>query len=380
LCNYVPVNVAVGERKEVVFNWSAERCEDFDIPDGPARAVRAADGEIVLFATHYSGNYLSRGADFDALSRACDAAPLVSAELPTPDSYENLEWLWSPYREGENWHVLVHNEFHDEVNAECRRTNCVYNSITYAVSTDNAYSFVKPSTPAHIVAPAPDVWTPPGPETPPQPQYVEGYFEPSNIIRGPDDYYYALFWAYPYYEDVSATAAHECIMRTRTLGDPTSWRAWDGEGFNLPMPSPYASGSEVEPCIETPSASAFGRPLGNTWSLTYNTYLGRYMWVGEESIWQDDELVCGVYFSTSLDLIHWSEAQLIAEAILWCDPPTSNGLEPVRIQYPSIIDHEDSTINFERPGRTVYLYYTRHNDDWLDRDLVRVPVTFTRSE
>lgn len=380
LCNFVPVSVAVGER-EVVFDWSAARCEDLDIPDGPARAVRAQDGEVVLFATHYSGNYLSRGASFDALRRVCDPPPLVSAELPTPDSYENFEWLWSPYREGGSWHVLMHNEHHPPGPLPCTAAkNCTYNSITYAVSTDDARTFAKPSPPTHTVAPAPDLWTPPGPETPPQPQYVEGYFEPSNIILGPDGYYYALFWTHRHYEDTSLTAGRECIMRTKTLGDPASWRAWDGEGFNLPMLRPYASGSEVEPCRETPSPVVRWRPLSNTWSLTYNTYLERYMWVGEESIWGDDgELVCGVYFSTSLDLLHWSEVQLIAEAILWCDPPTSNGLEPVRIQYPSIIDHEDSTTNFERPGRTPYLYYTRHNGG-LDRDLVRVPLTFALEE
>jgi hypothetical protein len=46
--------------------------------------------------------------------------------------------------------------------------------------------------------------------------------------------------------------------------------------------------------------------------------------------------------------------------------------------YSSIIDHEDTTINFERTGRNAYLYYTRLNDGGLDRDIVRVPITFTR--
>ena len=117
-------------------------------------------------------------------------------------------------------------------------------------------------------------------------------------------------------------------------------------------------------------------------SLTYNTYLDRYMLVAEHSVWESGVLVCGVYFSTSFDLIHWSEVQRISEAITWCDvdPQKPGLLEPVKIQYPSIIDHEDSTTNFERPGQNVYLYYTRHNDNWLDRDLVRVPVTFTLGE
>jgi hypothetical protein len=46
--------------------------------------------------------------------------------------------------------------------------------------------------------------------------------------------------------------------------------------------------------------------------------------------------------------------------------------------YVSLIDHADTTINFERPGRTPYLYYVRFNDDGADRQVVRVPLTFTR--
>jgi hypothetical protein len=45
--------------------------------------------------------------------------------------------------------------------------------------------------------------------------------------------------------------------------------------------------------------------------------------------------------------------------------------------YPSIIDHNDTTANFEVAGRTPYLYFTRFNDPYLDRDLVRVPMTIT---
>lgn len=47
---------------------------------------------------------------------------------------------------------------------------------------------------------------------------------------------------------------------------------------------------------------------------------------------------------------------------------------------PSLVDHADSTVNFEQIGRTPYLYYTRFNDCCLDRDLVRVLMTFTRHD
>ena len=376
-CNFRPVSVAVGE-KEVVFDWSAERCEDFDVPDGPTRVVRAEDGELVLFATLDVGNYLSRGSDFDSFERDCQRSPLESANLPTPESYENDEWLWSPYREGASWHVLIHNEFHPLEPPPCVGpwSPCWYNSITYAVSTDGARSFVKPSPPKHVVAPAPGVWTPPGPETPVQDWYAEGYFAPSNIVRGPEDYYYTLFG----HLDWAATELNgPCLMRTKTLHDPTSWQAWDGTAFNLALESPYDVGSEVPVCkILTPEGA-----MHDTASLTYNNYLDRYMWVGMHLSWETGESVCGVYFTTSFDLIHWSDIQLIAKGLSWCetDPSTPGLLEPVRIQYPSIIDHADSTINFERPGQTPYLYYTRHNEGhWLDRDLVRVPLTFTLEE
>jgi hypothetical protein len=102
----------VGE-KETVFDWTTDRCENLDLPDQPARFVRAADGELVVFDGNGPTNYASRGADFDSLERVCDPPTLVSADLRTPQSYENWEWLWSIYRVGPVWHALIHNEFHD---------------------------------------------------------------------------------------------------------------------------------------------------------------------------------------------------------------------------------------------------------------------------
>ena len=79
-------------------------------------------------------------------------------------------------------------------------------------------------------------------------------------------------------------------------------------------------------------------------------------------------------------MVHWGPKQMIAPVrIPWCDAgsATPGVLEPVMVMYPSLIDHGDTGVNFDRTGRNVYLYYTRDNDDNLDRDLVRVPVTFT---
>jgi len=49
--------------------------------------------------------------------------------------------------------------------------------------------------------------------------------------------------------------------------------------------------------------------------------------------------------------------------------------------YPSLLDPDSETRNFETTGKKAYLYYTLFNLDYLgnstlDRDLVRVPVEF----
>ncbi len=374
------VTVSLGA-KEVVMDGTTERCEDLDVADGPARFVRAEDGSLVLFSGNAPRYYVSRGAGFGKFARDCGRSALVSADLRTADTYENWEWVWSVYREGSSWHALVHNEFHDAVAATCQPGNpapgnpCWYNSATYAVSTDGGRTFTKPLAPAHVVAPAPNVWVPPV-STPPIGQYVvEGYFSPSNIVRASDGYYYSFMMAIPTQQ---WNAMHGlCIFRTNTLGDPTSWRAWDGAGFNLRMASPYVTGQAAPICA---SLGGFVIPS----HLVYNTYLERYMAVapGPGPLDVNGRATCGFFYALSADLIHWSEHRLLVEASLgWCaaDPSQPGVLEPVIVAYPSIVDHADTTVNFENAGRTPYFYYVRINGDNLDRDVVRVPLTLTRT-
>ena len=113
------VQVAVGA-KEVVLDYTTDRCPDNETPDGPARFVRAQDGSLVLFDGR---SHVNRGADFGTIARDCSQPALISANRATPESYENMEWLWSVYREGDRWHVLVHNEFHDAIASTCQPGN-----------------------------------------------------------------------------------------------------------------------------------------------------------------------------------------------------------------------------------------------------------------
>jgi hypothetical protein len=377
----IAVDVTIGE-KTVVFDWTADRCEDYDVPDGPARFVHAADGSLALFDGNAPRYYVTRGISFDTLTRDCSQPALVSAMMPTPDSYQNVEWLWAIYREGSTWHALVHNEFHDAVSTTCQPGNpypgnpCWYNSVTYAVSTDGARSFSKPGAPGHTVAPAPSAWVPPAPGVQPVGNgFVEGYFNPTNLVRGLDGYYYSFMMAIPAKNWTASQGL--CVFRTQALGDPSSWRAWDGSGFNLRMTSPYVTGQTAPVCgfLDTPLIHSH---------VVYDTYLERYLAVssGPGALIVGGRPTCGFFYALSADLIHWSDYSLLAEASLpWCAADTSGPgvLETVTVLYPSLVDHSDTSTNFETAGRTPYLYYTRFNDGGLDRDLVRVPVTFTRT-
>jgi hypothetical protein len=368
----IEVQVTLGA-KEVVFDWSNDRCEDLDVPDGPAIFVRAEDGSLTLFDGNAPRYFVSRGADFNSMRRDCTQPALVSAERTTPESYENREWLWAVFREGSTWHALVHNEFHDLQSPGCQPGDqspsdpCWYNSITYAVSTDRARTFSKPGAPAHTVAPAPNAWVPP---RVPADGFVEGYFTPSNIVRGKDGYYYSFLMVIP----AKNGPQGRCVFRTSVLGDPSTWRAWDGNAFNLRMSSPYVTGEAVPVCALLATSLFQGQVI-------YSSYLDRYVYVAATGTGYEGRSACGFFYELSADLIHWSQHRQLTEANLpWCSAdPSQSSIEPVTVLYPSLIDHADTTVNFETMGRTPHLYYSRFNENGLDRDLVRVPVTFTRT-
>jgi hypothetical protein len=69
---------------ELVFDWTTSRCEDYDLPDVPARAFRDADGQVQLLASNDT-NRRSVGPDFDHLVHDCTPAmpPAQSADPAT---------------------------------------------------------------------------------------------------------------------------------------------------------------------------------------------------------------------------------------------------------------------------------------------------------
>jgi hypothetical protein len=102
-------------------------------------------------------------------------------------------------------------------------------------------------------------------------------------------------------------------------------------------------------------------------SLTYSTEARQWLLVGQA--------LQGAYFSLSPDLIHWTTPKLFFPAqVTWnykCGDP-----DP--IAYPSLIDSNSTSRNFETVGKTAYLYFTQFHysncQQTLNRDLVRVPI------
>src|ERR1700680_1893402 len=351
--------------EETIFKWSTDHCEQFDLPDVPAHVVRLSDGTLAMMAAAAPRNHIMFGADFSSFHRDCAESGLVSDDNFYPDTYDNQEWIHSIYREGGTIHALVTNEYHDPFAANCAPGDtlpgnpCWYNSITYAFSTDGGHTFTHAAAPGHVIAPPWLKWDPSG--TPPP----YGYFFPSNILLAGDGFFYSLFLA----TDRTGSSL-SCLIRTQPLGDPASWRAWDGTGFNLQMTSPYVGPASAMCSPVASPPNVLPQP-----TLTYNTYLQKYMVISGGEVAGPSDPLCGFFYTLSSDLINWAPLRLVLEAhVPWNAQCSPNGINAT---FFSFIDHDDPTINFERPGRTPHLYFTRFNDSSFDRDLVRVPVTIT---
>jgi hypothetical protein len=358
------VDIRVSGEEETVFDWTTDRCETEDIPDLPARAFRDAQGNIQLVVTHYTNRKMT-GSDFDALARECDVI-MPSHQDPDPAKFNDREWISAVYTtDGSNIHALVHNEYQGSSHAGmCPSgdySSCWYNAITYASSNDMGDSYTHASAPNHLVASVPYIYVPDeGPY---------GIFEGSNIVHNiQDGFYYKLLHLETRGEQQWGTG----VMRTQSLSDPASWRCWDGQGFNASFVNPYTeSGFDHAEHVCAPVSRDNIVKMSS--SVTFNTFLGKFLLVGVTGLHDPDtgQLVHGVYFSLSEDLIDWSPRKLIFEAKLWWTPEIPG--DP--IHYPSIIDPGDQSLNFEYSGQNVYLYFTRwHSGTDYDRDLIRVPL------
>jgi hypothetical protein len=355
------ISLSAAGPPQVIFDWTTDRCADPDIPDLPARAFRDAEGRAQLI----SADDINRrfvGPDLDHLTHDCSIV-LGSDSNSDPAAFDDREWIGATYTtDGRTVYALLHDEYHGwEHPGQCATSTyderCWYNAITLAVSTDGGRSYADHPSP-RLVASVPYRYVPDGGPA--------GVFTPSNIVHNPrDGYYYSLV-----YVNLQQRYIGNCLIRTRNLADPGSWRAWTGGStFATTFVDPYGPNpSPADHLCTPPSRQDPGDLQPN--SLTYSTEARQWLLVGQA--------LNGAYFSLSPDLIHWTAPRLFFQAqVTWnykCGDP-----DP--IAYPSLIDSTSSSRNFETVGKTAYLYFTQFHytncQQTLDRDLVRVPVRLT---
>ena len=372
--------------EQTVFDWSTQRCAPDHIPDAPARAFRDADGQVQLMTSHYVNRRMI-GPTLDSVAVDCSVT-MTSDGNADPAAYDDKEWLhafWT--RDGKTIVALVHDEYHGwehpgMCSSERAPTHpklisvppprdfpdagitCWYNAVTVATSTDGGRTYTHAEPPAHLAASAPYTYVPD------QPPY--GYFNPSNIIHRSDGYFYTMIQA----EAHGAQQVGICVMRSRNPGSPDSWRAWDGTGYNVKFIDPYADSGPPEQHVCQPVSYDEIEKMNS--NVTYNTFFKKYLLIGATGLFDPDtgQVVWGIYYSTSSDLVNWSPRELLMKSeLVW----TYQCGDADPVAYPSALAETNSR-NFERTGRKVWLYFTRFNDEGcalgLDRDLIRIPIRF----
>jgi hypothetical protein len=367
--------------EQTVFDYSTMKCTTEDIPDQPARAFKDSLGRVQLIDSHASVRR-KLGTSLDNVQHNC-AIVMDSHGNHDPAAFDDREWLSSTYTvDGQTIYGLTSTEYHGwEYDEACtpfvnagQHLKCWYNSIGLVKSVNAGASYTHAAPPGHLVASSPY-------------QYAAGdgplgIFDPSNIVyRSSDNYYYAMVRV----EEHLAQPWGECLMRTRTLDDPTSWRAWDGSGFGVSFMNPYVQNDPPGQHVCQPVSPASFPVVMQTGSLTYSTYLGKYVLLGVSQRYDSaaQRWHGGFYYSVSEDLINWSPSKIFMYGEL---PWTHRCGEPSPVRDPSLLDPTSDTRNFETIGRRPYLYFTRFNLEYwnpntcwatLDRDLIRIPIEFT---
>ncbi len=347
-----PGDVDILGSAEVIFNSSTDSCSSENIPDGPVRFFRDANNQIQVIISHFEG-YRMTGPDFNSLSVDCANGPVWTSDFDTdPSHYNNKEWLTGLYTlDGKTIYALVHNEHEGDVLSNW------YNSITLAVSNDTGKTYTQAASPNHLVASIPYQYQPGmGPA---------GVFEPSNII-----YHNGYYYVFLHMESYGLQETGVSVMRTQDLSDPASWEVWDGEGFNNTFINPYTE-TGYDTSAHIAAVLDYGQIEKMHSNITWNTYFNKFLLVGSAQKggkW-------GFYYSLSDDLIHWTVRKLIMEANVNINAQPGSDV----YGYPAIVDHNDTTRNFEVTGREVYLYYSKwpYGQNY-NRTLERIPIRFNK--
>lgn len=351
---------------ETVFAWQKDRCETWDIPDGPARAWRSPDGTVHLLAAA-ERTRLATGPDLNRLSHHC-AIPHAGMEADAPGRYDDRSWLASPHLGPDGRLVaLAHVEFHAHrrpgLCVAGKYAACWWNSIVELTSQDGS-SFTRAAGPEALVAALPA-------KMDKHQDHRTGYFNPSNIVTR-DGFLYAFLFA----EDAPPQKRGACLIRRPVDGNAKDWRAWDGHGFSVSFIDPYTNAT-ADP------AAHVCAPVDGVAST-----ISSLVWLPERKLYlavtpatlrkHNGVLTSGIWTITSPDLIRWSAAELLLEVpLLW----RRDCAQDSAFAYPALLDDDSPSPNFETAGARFWLYLVRMKlgpdcKTGPERDLIRYPLSW----
>ena len=387
---FVPrLEIATDARPETVFQWATQRCAEMNVPDSPARAMRTAEG-VLLLAAHFI-NIPLLGKDFQHLSPRCDASS-QGAEAEDPARFQDRFWVQSllplpsssPGRPGRIVGLASHEYMGWRHPGRCRAPfdgagrrpaafRCWYSAITAVTAEEGDWRF-RPVPDAAGRGEALVVAASPYPYDAAATART-GFFSVSNaVIEG--QHAFALV----YTEGIPGQPRGNCLLRAGLSELIGGWRLL----LKGDYPQVSRAATEPVPLCDALGSAVFGSaPIrsilrvpgtdGPWWIAVFTRGAPRGAASGVSE---------GVFYSRSRDLQHWSAAEQ-----LWVMHPFRSQPEAgVYYEYPSLVDHASASPVFDRladdPRRAeLHLYLTRLNlmdrRRGLDRDLVRIPVRFS---
>lgn len=365
------LTLAAAESVETVFSWAHDRCADGDIPDAPARAFRDRAGTVHLIAAHWVNRALA-GPRLDAVRPDCRTLFEGNGDAD-PAAQDDRVWLAAFHIvDGETIVALGHMEYQGHRHAgRCSAASywaCWRNAVIQLRSTDGGRSFGAAGADgrAAVVASLPEPYDG-GAGRP------TGYFSPSNIVRL-DDHLYAFVFA----ESYAAQARGACLLRTDRITDPTAWRAFDGQGFTVSLG--VGRSTAASPGSGWRGCTPVQAPASTITSVARHRATDRFIALiaARRPLAPGEPAVSGIWYITSADLLTWSKPRLLFAAPLMFAYRCG---DPEVFAYPSLLDPDSPSPNFESVGDRAWLYLTRFNMRTCklprDRDLVRIPLTIT---
>lgn len=351
---------------------------DPDVVDAPTKAFRRTSKngieETVLLGSVNWGSRAQIGPTLNTVHHTCDVY-YNKTWIQQDSMYASREWIQGTWAfPNQTVVALTHMEHH---NLTTGRGDFSAVTLLHSLNGGRTWDRAR-QPPAHVIAASPLNYS--------LGDNRLGFRSPSNILEGRDGFYYATItsgWGAPgsespcsqFVDPLKLQHFCTCIMRTRDLTDPQSWRAWDGHAFNSSLagtpwdqPPPIPSRQVCQPITDMTYPS-----------ILWSTYFHKYIMLGTTQGHDKG----GWSFQLSDDLIHWSNATALEVSSF---DPKGNATYNL-YAYPSLMDPESPRQNYDTIGKHGYMYIVGRKNPlpqvnhtyYLVQDLLRVMVQFDGS-